>query len=339
TTGTLSPLANGAGWNDSDVTVNLSATDNAGGSGVKQVTYSASGAQTIASTTVTGATAAPVITAEGVTTVSFFATDNANNVEATKTVTVQIDRTPPTASIDSHPNNPTNSTSASFTFSGNDPLGAGGAAASGVDHFLCKLDGGSYGACTSPQSYSSLADGSHTFSVESVDKAGNTSTAASFTWLVDTTPPTTTGTLSPLANGAGWNDSDVTVNLSATDNAGGSGVKQVTYSASGAQTIPSTTVTGATAAPVITAEGTTTVSFYATDNAGNTETTKTVTVMIDKTPPTASIDSHPNNPTNSTSASFTFSGNDPLGAGGAAASGGGHFLCQLGRGSLDRKST
>src|SRR5260370_32170818 len=33
-------------------------------------------------------------------------------------------------------------------------------------------------------------------------------------------------------------------------------------------------------------EGTTTVTFHATDNAGNVEGTKTLAVMIDKTPPT-----------------------------------------------------
>jgi hypothetical protein len=135
--------------------------------------------------------------------------------------------------------------------------------------------------------------------------------------LVDTTPPTTTGASSPLANGAGWNNSDVTVNLSAADNAGGSGVKQVTYSASGAQTIASTTVAGATAAPVITAEGTTTVSFYATDNAGNTETTKTVTVMIDKTPPNAPtplVSPSPNGAGwNKSDVTVTFTGNGDAG--------------------------
>jgi hypothetical protein len=35
----------------------------------------------------------------------------------------------------------------------------------------------------------------------------------------------------------------------------------------------------------ITAEGTTTVSYFAVDNAGNAESTKTLTVRLDKTPP------------------------------------------------------
>src|SRR5439155_20383260 len=75
--------------------------------------------------------------------------------------------------------NPTTSTSASFTFSGE----AGAT-------FLCKLDAGAFVACTSPQSYPGpLADGSHTFQVEAQDVAGNIGAATSYTWTVDTTPP------------------------------------------------------------------------------------------------------------------------------------------------------
>lgn len=56
--------------------------------------------------------------------------------------------------------------------------------------------------------------------------------------LKDATPPTTTATLSPTPNAAGWNDSDVTVTLDATDaGTNPSGVQQISYSASGAQTI------------------------------------------------------------------------------------------------------
>src|SRR5262245_63074771 len=45
----------------------------------------------------------------------------------------------------------------------------------------------------------------------------------------DTIPPTTTATVSPLPNAAGWNNSNVTVTLTAVDNPGGSGVKSITF--------------------------------------------------------------------------------------------------------------
>jgi hypothetical protein len=95
------------------------------------------------------------------------------------------DVTAPDTSITSHPSNPSNSTSASFDFTGSDEVGGSGVAA-----FECDLDGGGFSACTSPKSYTSLSNGSHTFQVRAKDTAGNTdATPASFTWVVDTTAP------------------------------------------------------------------------------------------------------------------------------------------------------
>ena len=48
--------------------------------------------------------------------------------------------------------------------------------------FQCKLDSGAYAACTSPVTYSSLINGSHTFSVKATDAAGNVSGVQSWTW-------------------------------------------------------------------------------------------------------------------------------------------------------------
>lgn len=101
----------------------------------------------------------------------------------------------------------------------------------------------------------------------------------------DSTPPITTAALSPVPNGAGWNNTNVTATLTATDNTGGSGVNQITYSASGAQTIATTSAPGATATVGLSTEGLTTVTFFATDNAGNSEAPNQAVVSIDKTAP------------------------------------------------------
>jgi hypothetical protein len=100
----------------------------------------------------------------------------------------------------------------------------------------------------------------------------------------DTTPPTTLAVPSPPPNANGWNNTNVTVALSATDNPGGSGVKEIRFSESGAQG-GAGVVPGANAAVTISAEGTTTLTFFAVDNAGNQEAAKTFTVRIDTTPP------------------------------------------------------
>jgi hypothetical protein len=105
--------------------------------------------------------------------------------------------------------------------------------------------------------------------------------------VADTTPPATSASLSPPPNANGWNNSNVTVNLTSTDDEpGGTGVKQVTYSATGAQQIGTTNVAGSAASLTLVNEGTTTVTFFATDNAGNQEAAKAITVKIDKTSPT-----------------------------------------------------
>jgi large repetitive protein len=57
--------------------------------------------------------------------------------------------------------------------------------------FVCKLDGRAASSCESPELYLRLAEGFHTFQVQARDDAGNTSSATSYTWKIDTVPPPT----------------------------------------------------------------------------------------------------------------------------------------------------
>jgi methionine-rich copper-binding protein CopC len=130
----------------------------------------------------------------------------------------------------------------------------------------------------------------------------------------DCIAPTTTHTLSPSPNAAGWNNSDVIVSLDATDT-GGSGAKEIRYSATGADAISEQTVAAANLPATFTvdAEGITTISYSAIDNAGNQESPKTLTVKIDKTAPSVSSTSPSNNATgvaaaDNISATFSESG-------------------------------
>ena len=100
----------------------------------------------------------------------------------------------------------------------------------------------------------------------------------------------TTADGNPYTAGA-LTKSDVSVNLTAEDAAGGWGVEEITYSATGdpvtgGQTIAQQSVQGNSATlPAITQEGVTTVTYHATDKAGNAETEKTFVVKIDKSAP------------------------------------------------------
>lgn len=55
--------------------------------------------------------------------------------------------------------------------------------------FRCRLDSRPFSNCKSPKTYALQADGGHTFAVRAVDKAGNRSSATTYTWTIDTAPP------------------------------------------------------------------------------------------------------------------------------------------------------
>ncbi|XRB16494.1 bacterial Ig-like domain-containing protein [Pseudoscourfieldia marina] len=69
--------------------------------------------------------------------------------------------------------------------------------------FRYDLDSAGYSSLgtAATKTLSSLADGSHTFAVLAVDSTANVGTAQSFTWTVDTTPPTTVLTKTWSAQG------------------------------------------------------------------------------------------------------------------------------------------
>jgi hypothetical protein len=102
--------------------------------------------------------------------------------------------------------------------------------------------------------------------------------------VVPARPPTITASTSPAGGPGGWQSSPVTVSLVASDESG-PGVKSISYSSTGAQNTPDTTVEGASAQVVISTDGITTVSFRATDTAGTSSDPQTLTVQVDGSAP------------------------------------------------------
>ncbi len=119
------------------------------------------------------------------------ATDPAGNLDPTPAEqSWTVDTTPPDTTLSGGPTGTTQSTSADFGFTADEP----GAS------FECQLDSGPWTPCTDPDGHAGLADGDHTYSVRALDALGNTdATPDSRSWTVDTTPPETSITGGPSA--------------------------------------------------------------------------------------------------------------------------------------------
>ena len=222
TTATPSPAPNGAGWNNTAVTVTLNATDEAGGTGVQSIVYSINGGLNGGPFTVAGNVASVTISNEGsdgTTTINYHAVDNSGNFESDHSLLVKIDQTPPTVfyPLDGVQASATSSAGAVVDFSVS------------ASDFLSGVVGGTTISTTfngSPVvpalvSGSTFPVGTTTEPVTAIDAAGNVRTV-SFNVVVspfDATPPTTTPNL-PAPNANGWYRFDVFVSLNANDSGG-----------------------------------------------------------------------------------------------------------------------
>jgi len=223
------------------------------------------------------------------------AKDTSGNIDATPANCVwTIDTTAPDTSIVTKPTNLTNNTSANFSFSSSDATAT----------FECSRDSGTYAACASPVSYANLADGNHVFSVRAKDLAGNIDTTpASSSWTIDTTAPDTSMTSNPLNP---TKSTSASFNFTSPDAAAAFECRLDNGIYTGCANPASYTTL---------AEGSHIFSVRAKDAAGNIDATPaSYSWTIDTTAPDTSITSSPSNPTNNTSASFSFSSPDATAA-------------------------
>ena len=188
-----SPAPNGAGWNNSDVTVAWNWADEAGGSGIN------------ASACTTSSTSS----GEGTLTLSATCADNAGN-SGSASVTVKVDKTAPAIAVP-----------ATITREAAGPAGAA------VTYAAPASDAGSgiASASCSPASGSTFAIGTTTVSCSAADNAGNTRSASFLVRVADTTGPAVTAQLVKQKKG-GDDESTQTfkVVFSASDAVGVAGV-------------------------------------------------------------------------------------------------------------------
>jgi hypothetical protein len=261
-----------AGNNTAKATVTVTATD--AESGVKSVEYQLDGGAW------TPYTAPVEVTTPGSHMLHYRATDNANNVspEGMVSFTVVVgDTTPPTVDATVAGNN---TAKATVTITATD-------AGSGVKSTEYKLDSGPWTAYTAPVEVT--AAGSHMLHYRATDNANNVSPEGMVSFTVtappDTTPPTVNASV------AGNNTAKATVTITATDS--GSGVKTTEYK------LDAGAWTTYTAPVEVTAAGSHTLAYRATDNANNVSpegsVNFTVTAPPDTTPPTVNASVAGNN--------------------------------------------
>ena len=213
----------------------------------------------------------------------------------------------------------TSSTTASFSFHGTDALSQAGIT------FQCQLDAGAWGLCASPISYYNLANGTHTFSVEAIDGAGNVDlTGQTATWTVNTSLPAVT--LENPADGSYTNDSTPTFSGVAGTAAGNSSTVQVLIynntdlSGSPVQTLSANTAAdGSWSVAAATLPDGTYAAYVQQWKAAGAGTSNVETFTVDTQAPTTTITVGPPGTSGTGKASFSFSSSAP----------GATFQCQL----------
>src|SRR3989440_408903 len=246
------------------MTVYLNASDAT--SGVASLVYRVDGGNW---TTYSG----PFTLADGVHLIEYYAIDVAGVVELTKSRPASIDTVPPTTTATLSGTAGANGwfvSAVTVSLSATD-------ATSGVTNISYQIDGGIWLVYTGPFV---VGQGVHTVDYFSVDLSGLTEAKQSQVIDVDTTGPATTATFAGTTGANGWYTSDVIVSLSASDSE--SGIANVFVQVDG---LGWAIYTG----PVTLMDGTHVVDYYSANNAGLSEASHSVSILVDTIPPTTSI--------------------------------------------------
>jgi hypothetical protein len=190
----------GTASGDGSVTLDIYSGTSATGTPVQSIAATVSGGSWSATT---------AALADGTYTARAHQADSAGNQGQSAKRTFTIDTVAPDTTITSAPPASTTATSASFSFSSSKPGSS----------FQCQLDGGAWGACTSPHGYTGLSVGAHSFAVRATDAYGTvdpTPATADWTITAPTTTPTTSTTPTPSTpTTAPKTGTTITVTLSA----------------------------------------------------------------------------------------------------------------------------
>jgi hypothetical protein len=250
------------GWYVTEITATITASDQ--WSGISSIKYRLNDG-------IWTQYASPIsISAEGTTTLGFYAIDQAGNQGLAQSVQMKIDRTAPECAHviegllggEGHYVSPVNVTLY--------PSDAG----SGVSQALFRVDGGNWTVFASP--FQIGGDGAHFFEYYALDKAGNQGDVVRVDVLVDSTGPSV-DIQTDRSPTAGWFDGPVTITLIIMD--GTDSTCSVLYRLDGAQW------QSYTEPLLIGQEGWHDLEYYATDQAGNQGSVGSTGFGIDSTAP------------------------------------------------------
>ena len=306
---TQSPAANGAGWNNADVTVAWNWTDNAGGLGIDPAnctTSSTSSGEGVieliatckdiagntgnASYTVKVDKTAPTIIFVGPSPAAWYNSDVTANWSCSDTTSGAVSALVSATTSGEGPSQSATGTCAdnagnvasntqSFMVDLTDPTISGSAAplpngygwnnSNVTVSFTCDDSPSGIASCGPDVTLSGEGAG-QSVTGTAVDNAGNSASTTVSGINIDKTAPTASASASPAPNGYGWNNSDVTVTFNGSDSLSGND--------------------SCTAPVTLSGEGAgQSASGTCTDKAGNISAPATAIVSIDKTAPTVAL--------------------------------------------------
>ncbi|WP_424961844.1 chitobiase/beta-hexosaminidase C-terminal domain-containing protein [Ekhidna sp.] len=164
-------------------------------------------------------------------TLKYYAVDNVGNVEEVKSVTMLIDNSAPSSTLNVEGDLSENVVSArsSINLKANDN-------ASGVSKIFYTIDEGRTYEFSSPISIASLNEGEHTITFFAVDKVDNNEEKKTYTFYLDKSPPRVIDEIignTFIANGKEYYSGRTKLKLVAMDNK--AGVKEILYSVNGGE--------------------------------------------------------------------------------------------------------
>ncbi|HEX4527325.1 MAG TPA: chitobiase/beta-hexosaminidase C-terminal domain-containing protein [Gaiellaceae bacterium] len=271
-----------SGWSTAPVSIMLAASDNTGGSGVKQIVYTTDGSDP---STTNGTVYNGAFTVTSTAIVKYRAYDNAGNAESIRIQTVRVDTAAPTTAISC---NVSSCSSGWYTAPVSVMLTASdGTGGSGVSKTVYTTDG-SDPSTTNGTVYNGAFTVASTVTVKyrSYDVAGNAEQVNSRTLTLDTSAPTTTIACNGSSCAGDSYTAPVSVTLSASDNSGGSGLSKTVYTTDGSDPSPTN---GTLYSSAFTVTSTVTVKYRSYDVAGNGEAVGSRLIQVSIGTPTTTI--------------------------------------------------